>query len=144
MHCVGQAIRAAPKELYMILIGDLNSLLGYLLDEREKDLVTALLDRGLFNMIDYFMPRKSYKGAGIWAWFMQWEGRQVTGRGDYILSTDMQKFTYAGLLEPRYGTDHRMILAVLQGEGSLHNCYYIQGRTQWPIQPKAARPHTKG
>ena len=37
-----------------------------------------------------------------------------------------------------------MILAVLQGEGALCNRCYQQGKTLWPIHPKAAQPHTKG
>ena len=49
-----------------------------------------------------------------------------------------------GLKESRHGTDHRMILAVLQGEGALCNSHYRRGRTCWPIELKAAGPQKKG
>ena len=75
---------------------------------------------------------------------MQREGQQVTGRGDYILSTDRSSFTNARLWLTYHGIDHRMILVVLQGEGALCNPHYQWGRTHWPIQLKAVQPHTKG
>ena len=66
------------------------------------------------------------------------------GRGEYILSTDRRNFTNTGMKEPLHGTDHIMILALLQGEGALCNRRYRQGQTCWPIQPKAEQPQTKG
>ena len=45
---------------------------------------------------------------------MQQEVRQVTGRGYYTLSTYRHNFINAGLWEPRYGTDYRVILAVIR------------------------------
>ena len=41
VHCVEQALQAAPKRLEMILMGDLNARLGKPRDECEKDLATA-------------------------------------------------------------------------------------------------------
>ena len=94
--------------------------------------MTALADRGLVNMIDYLSPRKRYRGVGGWTWSMQRYRRQMTGRGDYFLSTDRSSFVNAGLQETQHGTDHRIILAVLRVEGALCNRRYQRGRTCWP------------
>ena len=61
---VEKGLRAAPEELELILVGDLNMRLGNPHDEREEDLVTALSDRGLVIMIDHFLPRRRYQGTG--------------------------------------------------------------------------------
>ena len=50
-------------------------------DEREEDLATLLAYRGMVNMIDNFLPRRQYRGAGGWTWSMQRDSRQVKGRG---------------------------------------------------------------
>ena len=75
---------------------------------------------------------------------MKRDGRRVMVRGGYILSTYRRRFTKAGLQVTRHGTDHRLILAVLRGEGALCNHRYQQGRNLWPIQTKSVRPQTKG
>ena len=40
----------------MILIGELNAQMRDPCDKREEDLATALVDRGLVNMTEKFMP----------------------------------------------------------------------------------------
>ena len=58
MHRVDKAIRVAPKGLDMILMGYLNMHLGDPCDKCEEDLATALADRGLVNMTEYFFTGK--------------------------------------------------------------------------------------
>ena len=81
----------------MILMGDLNARLGDPCDKHEEELATALVDRGLVNMTDHFLPRRKYQGAGSWAWSLQREEQRLTGRGDYILSIYRIIFIRAGL-----------------------------------------------
>ena len=57
MHHMEQVLRVTPKSLEMILVRDLNAQLGYLHENFEEDLATALVDRSMVNMTDYFMPR---------------------------------------------------------------------------------------
>ena len=97
VNCVEQALRAAPKELDMILMGDMNTRLGDPCDEREEDLSTVLVDMGMVNMMDHFMHRRRCRGPCSWTWRMQWEGCQVTGMGEYTLSFDRHNFTNMGL-----------------------------------------------
>ena len=139
-----QALRATPRGLELILMADLKERLDEPLKKQEKDLAMALADRGLVNMTDYFLSSIQYWGAGGWTWIMQRDGRQVMGRGYYILSTDSGSFVNAGLQDKYHGTDHRLILAVLRVEGALRNRRFQQGRTRWPIRPKEVRPQTKG
>ena len=95
-------------------------------------------------MEDHFLPRRRYRGVGGWTWSMQRDGQQVTGRGDYFLSTDRSRFVNVGIPETRHDTDHRLILAFLRGEGSLCNRRYQRGRTCWKIRPKSILPQTNG
>ena len=109
----------------MILMGDLNAHLRDPRDKREEYLAMALVDRGVVNMIDQFMPQRRYRGAGSCTWCVQREGSKIRVRGYYILSTKSRSFTNVGMGKPFPGTEHSMILAVKQGEGALRNCRYI-------------------
>ena len=64
---------------------------------------------------------------------MRRDGRPITGRGDYILGTELREFYYVYIKEPRVSMDHRMILAELKGNGVRRNCKYCKGRTTWVI-----------
>ena len=81
----------------MILMGDLNARLGDSRDKLEEDLAAALADQGMVNTTVHLLPMRRYRGAGGCTWSMQREGRQVTGRGDCILSTDRSIFVNSGL-----------------------------------------------
>ena len=51
---------------------DLNVQLGDPCDKHEEELATALVDRGLVNMTDHFLPRRKYQGG------------QAAGRGAFV------------------------------------------------------------
>ena len=55
MYRVDQALRAVPKGLDVILMGDLNAQLGDPRDKCEEELATALVDMSLVNMTDHFI-----------------------------------------------------------------------------------------
>ena len=50
---------------------------------------------------------------------MSHEVSLVIGRGNYILSSDKDRFFKAGVQEAILHTDNRMVLAVLRGENVL-------------------------
>ena len=79
----------------------------------EEDLATDQADSRLVGMTAHFRPRRQYRGAESWTWHMRQEGRQVTGRGDYILRSDRNSFVNLGVREARLHTDHQIILPVL-------------------------------
>ena len=71
MYRVDQALRAVPKGLDVILMGDLNVQIRDPHDNHEEDLETALSNRGMFSMKDHAMPQRRYRGSEIWTWSMQ-------------------------------------------------------------------------
>ena len=127
----------------IILLGNLNIRLREACDEQEGELATVVADCGLEDMTDHFIPSRRYRGDGRWTWRMRREGRQVTGRGEYVLSTSRHTFFNAGVRETRMHTDHQMVLAVLRGEGAQRNGTYQQRRKCWPIKLRAVRPQTE-
>ena len=68
--------------------------------------------------------------------------RRETGDREGGLHTihEQEKFFNARLRGKRHGIDHRLILAVLRGEGALSHRCYQRGQTRWPIPPKAVNP----
>ena len=70
VHRLEQTLRATPKVLETIMMGDMNAHMGDPRDGHEEDLVTALVDKGLVNMKYHFFPRRRYWGEGIWMWSM--------------------------------------------------------------------------
>ena len=59
---------------------------------------------------------------------MRQEGRQVMGRGEYIIIPDRDNFVNSGVRDEIIHAEHWMILTVLQWEGALRNCRYIVSR----------------
>ena len=117
-----QDLESATRRVEVILLGDLNVRLRELRNKREEELATKLADSWLANMIAHFMPRRRYREGRCWTWRMRQEGRKVTDRGDYVLSTDRHNFSNAGVREAKLHTDQRMVLVVLRGEGVLRHC----------------------
>ena len=74
---------------------------------------------------------------------MRRKGIKFTGRGDYIISSDMYSFSNAGVREARILTDHRMELAVLQMEGAPRNRRYVGMRTRCTLAPPKVKPQTE-
>ena len=68
----------------------------------------------------------------------------VTGRGNYILISDRDRFVKAKMREARLYTDHRMVLSVLRGEGALKNRRYVVGRMLWPLAAPTVRMQMEG
>ena len=87
-------------------MGDINVRLRELRDDREDKLASALAGTGMDDVTAHFTPRRQYRGTGSWTWQMRREGRMVTGRGDYILSSDRDIFVKAGVQEARLHIDH--------------------------------------
>ena len=128
----------------IILLGKLNASTREPRDAREEKIATVLLDRGLIDVTSHFMLRRRYRGAGSWMWKLRQEGLQVTGRGNYILSSDRNIFLNTGVREARIFTEYWMVLAVLQGNGDLRNRRYVVSSTQWPLEALSVRPQIEG
>ena len=76
-----------PKDVENIFTGDLNARLGDPCNKRKKDMSIELYYHGLEDFTGHFTTRRWCRGRGRWEYMMHREGRQVTGRGDYVLGT---------------------------------------------------------
>ena len=119
---------------------DINSRLEEPCDEREEYLATSLANHGLEYVRRKSTPRRRYIGQGRWTRKMQREGRQVMGRGEYLIGMSRGYFMNLGLREPRLHIDHRMMLAEIRREGVTRNKRYRWGRIRWPIRRSIHRP----
>ena len=114
----------------IILLWKLNARLREPREAREEKIATTLLNSGLVDVTSHFVLRRRYIGAGSWMWQLQREVRQMTGRGDYILSSVRDNFFNAGVREARILTEDWMVLEVLQGESYLRNLRYVVSSTR--------------
>ena len=99
---------------------------------------------GLEDMTAHFIPRRRYRGDGHWTWQIRRDDRQVTRQGNYILCINRHNFSNAGIREACISTDHRIVLAVIRGEGAHRNGAYLRKRICCPIKPRTLRPLTEG
>ena len=106
-------MEAAPELIEGVLLVNINARLREPQDDREDELATALTGSVLMDVTSHFTTRQHYRGRENSAWQVGWEGRKVSGSGDYILVSDRDDFTKAGVWEARLHTDHWMVLAVI-------------------------------
>ena len=72
-------MEAAPRGVEVILLGYLNLRLQELCEAQEEELATVVMDFGLVNMTDNFVPRKRYIGDVLWKWRIRRDVWQVMG-----------------------------------------------------------------
>ena len=65
-----QALGQAAKGVEVIILGYINIRLGEPRITQEEELATVVVDCGLEDMTDHFMPRWRYRGDGHWTWRM--------------------------------------------------------------------------
>ena len=66
------------------------------------------------------------------------------GAGYYVLGMNRHNFLNTEIREAGLHTDHRMVWAVLQGEGALWNRSYLQRSKLWLIKTWTVQPHLEG
>ena len=96
-------------------------------------LATIISSHSLKYQAQHFMMWRRYHGTKGWTWRMLWEGRPITGKGDYILGLDQRYFYSVSVKDPRMTTGHRMVLACLRGSGLHQNQRYWQGCMTWTM-----------
>ena len=64
----------------------------------------ALADSRMVDVTSHFMPKWRYIGAVSWMFQMRQEVRQVKGRGNYIIRSDRENLTNAGVKDERLHT----------------------------------------
>jgi hypothetical protein len=117
----------------MILMGDLNvDLYGTSPDDRATEIIALVASLGLEDMSSHFLQRKGYCHGDTW--HMLRNGQLISSRCDYILATDRKYFKYAGLREPRYNTDHLMVMGEIITATRRENFAYLRGHKRFPLK----------
>ena len=75
---------------------------------------------------------------------MRREYWQVTGRGGYILYTNIHNFFNMGIRGAQMNTDHRMVLVELLGEGTHRDDSYRRRSRCCPIKTRTVKPLKEG
>ena len=118
------------------MAGDFNTDLREMAsDGRGTEIATALTEAGLEDMTAHFLPRKRRWGRERRTWSMVREGKVIRSRTDYLLGTDHSLFRNVAVQDPRYNSDHYMVVGLLQGGTTREHVRYIVGRRRIPLTP---------
>ena len=67
-------------------------------------------------------------------------GKAIRSRTDYILGTDHSLFRNVAVQDPRYNSDHYMVVGLLKGGTTREHIRYIAGRLRIPLTPPETPP----
>lgn len=136
LDCV-QAAAAISSELPLILLGDLNADLKRMIEQdyttsnnRKNETAALVASLALEDLNQHFVQRS---GVGDWTWSMRREGKRIFSRCDYILASDPHSFRALRMKDPRYDSDHRMLLGVLKLESKKQHQRYVNTRTRFSL-----------
>ena len=62
-------------------------------------------------------------------------GKAVRSRTDYILGTDRSLFRNVAVRDPRYNSDHYMVMGLLREGTGREHVRYIVGQRRIPLKP---------
>jgi hypothetical protein len=138
-----EAIEMAENEgMKVILLGDLNIDLKLGSYDRYKENADRLHETAhllnkskLHNLGIHYKQRM---GIGDWTWHMDKTGTHYFSRTDYILTRDITDFTFLKIKQPRFDSDHRMVLAGLNVDNKYREKIYITRRARLDIKIKDA------
>ena len=103
-------------------------------DRRGAEISAALTEAGFEDMATHFLPRKRRWGRERRTWAMVRGGKAVRSRTDYILGIDRRLFTNVAVRDPRYNSDHYMVMGLLRGGTAKAHENYVAGRRKVPMQ----------
>ena len=128
------ALGDQPQGTALIVTGYFNKDLGEMAsDRRGTEIAAAITEAGLEDMTAHFLPRKRRWGRELRTWSMVREGKAIQSRKDYILGTDCSLFRNVSVRDPRYNSDHYMVVGLLRGGTTRDHIRYIAGRRRMPL-----------
>ena len=114
IESVVAALEERPRSAKLMKAGDLNVKLSDVEgDRREEEIVEALTTEGMGDMLTHFLPLRRPLCWDGRTWIMVQAGREVRSRTDYILGTDRCLFWNVSIRDPRYNSDHYLVLGCL-------------------------------
>ena len=118
------------------MAGDINTDRGDMAcDERGTAIAAAITEAGLEDLTAHFLPMKRKWGRERRTWSMVRGGKAMRSQTDYILGTDRSLFRNVAVLDPRYNSDHYMVVGLLRGGTTREHIRYIAGRRRIPLTP---------
>ena len=106
-------------------------------NDTQGEKVAFVASLGLKDLNQHFRQRR---GIGDWTWSMLREGRRLYRRCDYILTTDTTDFRTLRIKNPRFDSDHRMLLGVLKSGSTRQHKHYVNSRSRYSLE---IRPEDK-
>ena len=130
------ALSNQPRGTALIVAGDINTGLGDMAyDKRGTAIAAAITEAGLEDMTAHFLPRKGKGRRERRTWSMVRGGEAIRYRTNYILGTDRSLFRNVAVRDPRYNSDHYMVVGLLKGGTTREHIRYIAGRRRIPLTP---------
>jgi exonuclease III len=132
-----QAAAAVSSDLPLILLGDLNADLkcvsgtGATTNDSLNEVAALVASLAAIDLNQQFLQRR---GIGDWTWSMRREGRRIFSRCDYILATDPNNFRAFRIKNPRYESDHRMLVGILRTDSKRQHRRYVNKRARYSLQ----------
>ena len=115
IESVVAALKEWPQGTTLIVEKDLNTTLSDPEnDRRGTELVAALTEVGLEDMVAHFLLRQRRWCRERRTWKMVQEGKVFRSWTDYILGTYRRLFWNISVRDPRHNTDHYMVLGCLR------------------------------
>ena len=138
---ISQAFERFPAGAKPLLLGDLNADLADPRSPRDAEMAATMAAYGLEDMLQHFQQRRRHRRRHTWRQHRneQW----ISSRCDYILGTDRRMFTTVAIRDPRFSSDHSMILAKLLSAPQRQNRSYLNGRTRFPLKVPKWGPMTR-
>ena len=118
------------------MAGDINTDLGDMAcDDIGTAIAAAITEAGLEDMTAHFLPMKRKWGRERRMWSMVRGGEAIRSQTDYMLGTDRSLFRNVAVRDPRYNSDHYMVVGLLRGVRTREHIRYIAGRQRIPLTP---------
>ena len=102
---------------------------------RSETIADKLVADGLMDMSLYFLQQQKTWLKDRCTLRMQWDGREVRSRREYILGTDRILFQDAAIQDTRHHSEHYMVLGCLRGGPTKDLTGCLQKACRFPLRP---------
>ena len=140
LECIAQARRTVGNNRWpTILLGDLNVNLDDLRADRaggdRRFATAALMDSmGIRSMRAAYRQCKKLVGK-FFTWTQRRNGKLLGSVCDHILTDGQGDFLNCQIKNPRYVSDHKMLVATLRVGSEKHHQRYTRSRAMYSIRP---------
>jgi exonuclease III len=133
LEYIQQAASFGSTKTPLILMGDFNVNTRRCRGLNNRQIATLALfaSLGVSDIDKNFIQRKK---RGYWTWSKEREGHTIYSRCDAICTTNSSDFSSFRIKEPRFDSDHRMLLGILKPGSRQAQQRYVKKRSTFPIR----------